>query len=65
MIYLPTWNFSVRRLNADRGKLFFYIPKRPDPVCGPPGLKWLPGFFPGVKSPRREFDPSFPSSAEV
>jgi hypothetical protein len=50
-----------------RGKRFFFSPKRPDRLWGPPSplFNGYRGSFPGLQRPGREVNHSPPSSAEV
>ena len=54
---------EVRLITAHMRHFF----KPSSPALGPtrPPIWWVPGFFPGVKQPRRDSDYSPPSSAEV
>jgi hypothetical protein len=60
---LPTY-WTVQVLNPVRSKMFCFLQNRPERLCRRPSLIWAPG-FPGIKWPKREFDHSPPSSAEV
>ena len=54
------------RSMPDNSKIFFFILKHPDRLCGPPRflLNEYPGLISGVKRPGRESDRSPPSSGK-